>query len=387
MFNRLFKSPEKLSFFLFGARATGKSTLLKELLPPAKALWFDLLDLDLESRFQLDPMALEREILSREKDHKLQWVVIDEIQKIPKLLDIVHRQIERKRFRFALTGSSARKLKRGAANLLAGRATQNFLFPLTYRELGERFDLNEVLQWGSLPILFGLSNTDRVGYLKTYSQTYLREEVIAEQLIRNTAPFRAFLPIAAQCSGTIINYSKIARDTGSDPVTIKTYFEILEDTLVGFRLPAYEFSVRKQQRTSPKFYFFDLGVQRALANVVDIPVRPRTYEYGQVFEQFIMLEVFRLNHYLRKDYELSYLQTKEGVEVDLIINIPRQKPNFIEIKSTDRITEDDVRSLATLTKGVLRCEPKLFSNDPRPQTIHGVSCLHWREGLEQVFGG
>ncbi len=386
MINRLFKQPDKLSFFLFGARGTGKTTLLNERFLPSRSLWFDLLDQDLESRFQLDPMAFEREILAREKDASIEWIVIDEIQKVPKLLDIVHRQIERKRFKFALTGSSARKLKRGAANLLASRAIQKFLFPLTHIELGTQFKLAATLEWGALPILLDLTESDRRSALRTYINTYLKEEVIAEQLIRNLAPFRAFLPISAQCSGTILNYSKIARDIGSDAVTVQSYFEILEDTYIGFRLPPYHRSLRKQQRKSPKFYLFDLGVTRALESRLDLPLQVGTYEYGRYFEQFLILEIHRLNQYYERDFSLSYLMTKDDVEIDLIVERPGKRTILIEIKSTDKIKEDDIRSLSKISQDFKNSEAVCLSNDPRPQQFSSVRCMHWKEGVEYLFG-
>lgn len=385
MFNRIFKIPESLSFFLFGARGTGKTTLLESVFKDEKTIWIDLLDRDQEAQYQIRPAALEEVLRPYHERTGYAWVIIDEIQKVPALLDVVHRLIEQKRWRFALTGSSARKLKRGAANLLAGRALQNYLFPLTHLELGEHFALLPALQWGSLPQVFALGDAERTDYLRTYVNTYLKEEVQMEQLVRNLPPFRAFLEIAAQCSGTVINYSKIARDIGSDPVSVKSYFQILEDTLLGFSLPAFHRSVRKQQRKGPKFYFFDLGVIRALERSLHIPLQPATYAYGRAFEHWVVQECYRLNHYYKLDWALAYLLTKERVEVDLIVERPGEPIRLIEIKSTSRITPDDTRSVARIARDMPGALALCLSNDPQPRVIDEVHCLHWQKGLRQAL--
>ena len=385
MFKRLFNKPKSLSFFLFGARGTGKSTLLRDLFSPEEVIWFDLLDRDLESRLQRRPESLLEEIAGAARgSSKKTWVVIDEVQKIPALLDTVHQEIERKRFRFALTGSSARKLKRGGANLLAGRALENHLFPLTHRELKDAFDLNFILRWGSLPQVFGLDEAERKDYLRTYVHTYLQEEIVAEQLVRKLPPFRAFLETVGTIAGKIINYSNIARDVGTDSVSIKSYFEILEETFVGFHLPAYHRSIRKRQRQNPKFYLFDLGVASGLRNQLNLPVEPRTFAFGDAFEQFVVTEIFRLNHYLRKDWRLSYLRTKDDAEIDLIIERPGHKTALIEIKSKDRVDSTDISSLSKLAKDFPRSESFCFSLDSRAKIIDGVACFDWRQGMLEL---
>jgi uncharacterized protein len=389
MFNRIINIPKSHSFFLFGARGTGKSTLLKQRLSVEKDLWIDLLNLDQEARFQARPMLLA-ELLDQvaEKNSKsgdAKWVVIDEIQKIPALLDVVHSQIEKKLFLFALTGSSARKLKRGAANLLAGRAFTCSLFPLTHLELRDKFDLDFILSWGALPEVHSLeSDEDRADYLRSYVNTYLKEEIQAEQIVRKIAPFRAFLEVAAQCTGKILNYSKIARDISSDPVSVQSYFEILEDTLLGFQLKPFDQSIRKRQRKNPKFYLFDLGVQRALCRLLSVPVAPQTYGYGNAFEQFIITEIFRLNSYLKKDWEFSYLRTKDDAEIDLIIERPGLPHALVEIKSTRRLDESSLGTMASLSKDLPYSQSFCLSLDPLPRKVRGVSCLPWRTGLEEL---
>ncbi len=290
MFDRSIKLPKNNSFFLFGARGTGKTHLLKQRFEPPCSLYIDLLDPEENDTYSLFPNTLVEQLAALPE--KTEWVVIDEIQKIPKLLDLIHQQIESSRFKFALSGSSARKLKHGGANLLAGRAFVNHLFPLTIREIGEEFSLEHALAWGTLPRIFALDNDeDRRDFLRTYAHTYLREEISQEQVVRKLEPFRRFLFVAAQMSARIINFSKIAREVGASTPTVQTYFQVLEDTLVGFLLDPFHESIRKRQRGNPKFYFFDTGVQRALENTLTVELRPQTYAYGLAFEHFVINEI------------------------------------------------------------------------------------------------
>lgn len=388
MYKRDVKILKSRSFFLFGARATGKSTLLKQIFADEKVLWLDLLSPDLEEEFVTRPSALfERLDAVR---NQISWVVIDEVQKAPKILDIVHSEIVRGDFKFALTGSSARKLKRGAANLLAGRALQNFLFPLTSFELGSEFDLDFVLKWGSLPEVMNLQSKPNCSeeisqYLRAYTQTYLKEEIQVEQLVRRLPPFRSFLEVAAQCSGAILNYSKVARDIGSDPVSVKNYFSILEDTLIGFYLPAFHGSVRKRQNQHPKFYLFDVGVKSALSKQLNLELHRQTYLYGNNFEHWVITEIHRLNHYSSKDWTLSYLRTKDDVEIDLIIERPGEKTALIEIKSTKSVTREDVLSLSRIAKEFKGSQAFCFSRDPVNRSIEGVNCFFWQNGIEALL--
>lgn len=294
----------------------------------------------------------------------IEWIVIDEIQKVPELLNEVHRQIEmNKRRHFALTGSSARKLNRGKANLLAGRAFALNMHPLTWQELAQSVPLADILTYGSLP---SVCNTpeDRNAYLKTYAQTYLKEEILAEGVLRNLPAFRNFLPLAAQSNGQVISWSTFAHDTGVDAKTIRSYFEVLEDTLIGFLLPAYARSLRKQQRTHPKFYFFDTGVKRALASELTLPLLPHTEAYGRAFEQFCILELKRLNDYHATDYRFSYFGTPD-IDIDLVVERPGKKNVFVEIKSTHRLKESGLAPLMHVVKtaknsvGLCLCQEKM----------------------------
>ncbi len=384
MVNRIQKLSKTNNLFLFGARGCGKSTLLKELFPRSKTLWIDLLTAQDEERFRRDPDQLSYLIESQ----KPKRVILDEVQKIPKLLDIVHRQIElNPDLQFVLTGSSARKLKRGAANLLAGRAIEYFLFPLTTSELGSRFQLSEVLRFGSLPKLLHLaSEEEKSDYLRTYARTYLKEEILQEQIIRNIDPFQDFLEVAAQTNGKILSYSKISRDLGVDDKTVKNYFSVLADTYVGFFLPSFHRSIRKRQREAPKFYFFDLGVKRALERNLSVDLNSSSYAFGEAFETWVVQECFRLNEYFKRDFRLSYLRTQSDVEIDLILERPGQPDLLVEIKSTGFLREEDVKSISKIANAWDRpCQSQVWSQDPSSKTILGVECLSWRIGLRDAF--
>lgn len=382
MFHRLVKIPKSNSFFLFGPRGSGKSTFLKSDLLTEKSLYIDLLEDAAESRYSRSPDLLMTDVLAK-KD--LDWVIIDEIQKVPKLLDLVHKLIEDHQIKFAMTGSSSRKLKRGGANLLAGRAFLLNLFPLTLFELGEGNNLLSILSWGSLPKIFSYeSSDDKKSYLISYVRSYVREEILMEQLVRNIEGFRDFLDIAAQMNGKTLNFAKISRETGLDSKTVKEYFQILEDTMLGFWVPGFHQSVRKAQKFQPKFYFFDVGVCRAIEGTLDsIPV-PETSMYGQYFENYLMAEVYRLNLYSLKDYRISHYQTTSGGEIDLILS-KGMKKMVIEIKSYISIDPVEVKSFARLATAFNGAQKYFVSRDPRASEIEGVRCLHYREFLGEIF--
>ena len=384
MFNRIINLPENNSFFIFGARGTGKSTLLDQHFSAIPHLYIDLLHPDTEEHLAKNPSSLMAQIEALEPSK--QWVVIDEVQKLPKLLDIVHLGIEKHKKLFALTGSSARKIKRGAANLLAGRAFMHHLFPLTFLELGNRFELNEALEYGTLPTIFHFTEPqDKIRYLRTYTQVYLKEEIVAEQVVRQLEPFRLFLEIAAQQNGEILNFSNIARDVRVDTVTVQSYFQILEDTLTGFLLHPFHKSIRKRQRTNPKFYFFDTGVKRALDGTLVTNLLEGTYGYGKAFEHLVILEVHRLNSYFEKDCRMSYLRTKEGAEIDLILERPGLPLVLIEIKSTKQTDERDIRTLISFKKEFPKgTEAYCLSRDPTLKMIDGIHLLPWQTGMKEI---
>lgn len=385
----MIKLPQVHSFFLFGARGTGKTTLLHSTLPEESTAFIDLLDLEQESIFLRDPERLGRFVDSLPSSMKT--IVVDEIQRAPRLLDVIHRKLEeRKRkaappLQFIMTGSSARKLKRGAANLLAGRAFVYHLFPLMAQELGNEFDLQKALEYGTLPEVWNLTEKEIViRYLEAYSRTYLKEEVWNEQIIRKLEPFNLFLEVAAQMNGKVLNFSKMARDIGVDTKTVQSYFQILEDTHLGNLLPPYHRSLRKRQLTNPKFYFFDPGVKRALERTLTVPMLPQTYAFGEAFEHFVFLEMQRFNEYTKRDYRFSYLQTHDGAEIDFVIERPGKPVALVEVKSATRVDPAMVKHLERFSHEFPACEAFLLSLDSLPQTIGSVRALPWQQGLEAL---
>ena len=387
MIQRMVKCSKIKSFFLFGGRAVGKSVYLQnqwsKKFKKDEIFWVDLLEPEMERELSLRPSRLIEQIDALKKIPK--FIVIDEIQKIPKLLDVVHQLIQSRNLKFALTGSSVRKLKYGSANLLAGRAFLYKLFPLTFLELKNEFDLDQVLQFGSLPEIFNLkSRKDKIRYLNTYVHTYLKEEIISEQLIRNIEPFRHFLEVAGQCNGTILNHSKIAREAGIDYKNSQRYFEILEDTLLGFHIPFFSMSIRKQQSKASKFYLFDLGVARALAGLLNVKIQPSIYSFGNCFEHLVITEIHRLNEYLEAHYKLSYFHSKNGLEIDLILQ-KGQENILIEIKSKNKVIPDDLRHLRVIKKDIPKAKCFVLSLDEVNRKKDGISILHWQTGIKRIF--
>ncbi|MBM4329832.1 MAG: ATP-binding protein [Deltaproteobacteria bacterium] len=330
---RLLQRSER-SFFLFGPRGTGKSTWLQKDLPDAFRL--DLLDSLLFLELSRDPHRLEALIGNRPGGA---WVVLDEIQKIPPLLDEVHRLMELKRWRFALCGSSARKLRRGGANLLAGRALTLSMESFSAAELGDEFDLDFALNWGQLPFVRNEPEA-AADILAAYVDTYLKEELPAEGLIRNVPPFVRFLAVAGQINGQMVNVQNIARDAAVARSTVDTYFSVLNDTLIGHALQAWRPGFKVREAAQPKFYWFDPGVARGAAGLVRDPA-DRLWQ-GTALETLVYHELRVYNEIRRKQRPLFYYRTPAGVEVDFIIETARRRPGSpsrvvaIEVKRAER---------------------------------------------------
>lgn len=384
MIPRLLQLPDDESFFLFGPRGVGKTTLLKHQSLFSNAFYINLLRANEEARFARNPDELE--YIVNGLSEKTLYIIIDEIQKIPKLLDVVHHLIESTQKKFILTGSSARKLKHGGANLLAGRAFVYSLYPYTFLEAPGDSSLLDYLRWGMLPKIFEYTSSEKKQlYLEAYANTYLKEEIWAEQFIHELDPFRRFLEVSAQCNGTIVNFSNVARDVGVTDMTIKKYFSILEDTLLGFFLESFQHSFRKRLSKTPKFYFFDPGIVRALSGQLSLTLLPRTSQFGDSFEHFIILQCKALANYYHRDYRFSYLKTKDDAEIDLIVERPGLPLLFIEIKSNDHVQSSQVSTLNQLARDFKNCEAICFSCDPYPKKLDGVHVFPWKDGIRQYF--
>ncbi|HCU24680.1 MAG TPA: AAA family ATPase, partial [Deltaproteobacteria bacterium] len=308
--------------FLWGPRQVGKSTLLQQQFPKAK--FYDLLNTEKKTQFLLEPSRLRQEILSQ----KPRQVVLDEIQKVPALLDEVHWCVENTATQFILCGSSARKLKRGAANLLGGRAWRFELFPLTSQELRKDFDLLRALNHGLLPHHYLMDRPERS--LSAYVLDYLAEEIQAEALVRNVPSFARFLQAATLTHGHLLNYANVARDCGVSPKTVREYYQILEDTLLGHSLEPWRRSRQRRLIETSKFYFFDVGLVRALTGMRKI--QEGTEEFGRQFEHFLIEEIRAYLSYREIHLPLSFWRTSTQLEVDLIVG---DMESAIEFKSCE----------------------------------------------------
>jgi len=379
MYTRRLKLPKDLqeSFFLWGPRQTGKSTLLKLNYPDA--YWVDLLKADDFRRYIQNPERL-REELSAIPEQKA--VIIDEIQKVPRLLDEVHWLIENRQINFALCGSSARKVKRGHANLLGGRATRYELHGLVSAEIGENFDLDRILNHGYLPRHYDKSNPRR--YIQAYVADYLKEEIAAEGLVRNLPAFSNFLDIVALTDGEIVNYANIASDCGVANNTVKEYFQILQDTLLGSWLPAYRKRPKRRVSKSPKFYFNDIGVVNFLAKRHKI--EPKSELYGKAFENWIYHELNSFSQYSELFYELSYWRLSSGLEVDFIINDINVA---IEAKATGLIKNTHLKGLRELIKDQPSIKQRIIVCLEKKQrlTTDGILILPANDFCQKLWDG
>ncbi|MEO5969091.1 MAG: AAA family ATPase [Bdellovibrionia bacterium] len=358
------------SFFLFGPRATGKSFLIKKTLSHAQI--FNLLDDDTFDSLMRRPKSLSEQI----KDFK-KIIVIDEIQKLPKLLDEVHRLIEDYGAKFLLTGSSARKLRHGGANLLAGRAWEAHLFPLVYPEIPD-FDLVSYINYGGLPRVVQSVNPKEE--LKAYVKIYLNEEIKAEAWVRSYEKFVRFLETMALSNGKELNYQTISSDAGVPARTLEGYIEVLRDTLIGNELLPFTKTKKRKAVTRSKFYFFDLGVVNSLKGIG--PLTPKNTDFGDAFEHFILNEIRAYNNYSRKDEGLYYWRTRE-VEVDFIVG----NKAAIEIKSSERIKDSYFSGLKKLKEEQLISNYYLVSLSHEEGKHDGINFLFYETFLKKLWSG
>ncbi|MDE0518689.1 MAG: AAA family ATPase [Bdellovibrionales bacterium] len=363
---------KKKSFFLFGPRSTGKTTLIHQSLGKAKI--YDLLDAETYGRLLRRPKILEEENPSPGK-----IIVIDEIQKQPSLLDEVHRLIQKKNHRFLLTGSSARKLKRKSVNLLAGRAWQASLFPLSWVEI-PRFNLIKYLNRGGLPTIY--ENSEHYEELSAYVNLYLKEEIKNEALTRNVPAFAEFLDIVALSNGQEINYQNFSRDLQISPNTLKNYIEILNDTLLGFALPGYTKTKKRKATSRAKYYLFDLGVTNVLCRRGSI--KRKSELFGKTFEHFIILEVRAFLSYSRKHTDMSYWRSASQMEVDMVIG----NKVAIEIKATELAQDKHFKGLRALKEEKLIKKYIIVSLDKTTRvTKDGILILPWELFLKKLWKG
>ncbi len=359
------------SVMLFGARQTGKSTLLRARFPRAR--YVDLLAADTFREFSFRPERLRQSLEPSER-----LVIIDEIQKLPSLLDEAHLLIERdKGLRFILTGSSARKLRRGGGNMLAGRAWTRHLFPLVWPEHGRR-QLSQLLLHGSLPSVIDSPNPRED--LKQYVGTYLAEEIRAEALTRSIEAFSRFLSVAAGENGEQLNFTKIGNDAQVPPRTVREFFSVLSDTLVGYELIPYQKTKSRKAVATSKFYFFDLGVAHALQGIGEVV--EGTPAYGRALEHLIAGELRAYLSYRRSDEQLSYFRSRSQIEVDFVIG----DRIAIEVKASGRVSERDAKGLLALAEDVPLKRKLIVCTEHEPRRLDGgVEVLPVAEFLDRLW--
>lgn len=367
---------EKKSHFLLGPRGTGKSFLVRQQLID-QAFIIDLLRSDNFLRLSSEPAALEKVIVPQISKTR-PYVVIDEIQKLPALLNEVHRLIEEKKYKFLLTGSSSRKLKSQGSNLLAGRAWPSALFPLSWAEI-PNFNLDRYLRYGGLPSVY-LSKYPE-DELNAYVQTYLKEEVMAEGLIRNLPPFSRFLISASLSNGQLLNFNQIGSDAEVAPSTVREYYSILEDTLLGFMLEPWSKSKKRKAVSTAKFYFFDPGVVNAIAGIRGL--ERHSDLYGRSLEHFVGMELRAYLSYQNLKLPLRFWRSKHNHEVDYIVD----DTTAIEVKATRKVTGKDLRGLSALAEEKVMKKLFLVSHDPLETREGNLHCLPWDVFLKKLWSG
>ena len=369
------KDAEEESVFLFGARQTGKTTLLLKLFPNNK--FYDLLETDTYERLRRNPSLLRQELATTQSGD---IVIIDEIQLIPELLNEVHWLITRQYIHFILSGSSARKLKRRGVNTLGGRAVRNVLYPLVSAEV-DNFDVVKAANSGMLPTHY-LSTSDRQleKRMQAYISVYLKEEIAAEALVRKLASFNRFMEVAALTDGEIVNYNNIAQDCGIDAKTVKEYFAILEETLIGYMIPAFSRVVKRRLNQAPKFYYFDVSIPNYLLHRRNM--QPGSDDFGHAFEHLIIQEIIAYLGY--HDYEnvLSYWHTHTGYEVDAVLGDANVA---IEIKSCQEVQSRHLRGLKAFGEEHPNARLIIVSLDFAPRTLNNIEVMPATHFLQELW--
>ncbi|MDE5711308.1 DUF4143 domain-containing protein [Bacteroides sp.] len=361
------------SIFLWGARQTGKSTLLKKLFPDAS--YYDLLKSDEYTRLSIRPSLLREECEMLDEG---ELVIIDEVQKIPALLDEVHWLMSVRNLRFILCGSSARKLRRCGANLLGGRAIRKVLFPLVSREIPD-FDIERALNNGMLPRHYLVKDAQK--RLEAYVGDYLQQEIVAEAVVRRIDSFTRFLQVAALSDAEIINYTNIASDCGVSAKSVKEYFSILEETMLGYMVPAYSKVVRRKLVAAPKFYFFDVGIPNYLLR--RMPLRKGTAEYGHALEHLVCQELKAYLSYRGNAKPLSYWHTSDNrYEVDFIIG---DAEVAVEVKSSSEVSSSDTKGLRAFSEEYPEARLIVVSMEARPRRHNGIEIWPVGDFLKRLW--
>jgi len=368
-----FDTSENNAFFLWGARKTGKTTYLKNRFKDA--LYIDLLKTNVAQKYEIKPYLFREEIIANEPA----LVVVDEIQKIPQLLDEIHWCIENTASKFILCGSSARKLIRMKANLLGGRAWRYEMFPLTTVEIGSDFDLLRAVNHGLIPQHYYSNYPEK--FLESYVLDYLSHEIKAEAMVRNVPAFHRFLEVAAISNSEITNFSSIARDCGVSSVTVKEYFQILQDTLLGFMLNPFTKKIKRTPIESSKFYFFDMGITRALRRMLTI--QEGSVEFGHFFEHFILMEIRAFLSYFNQYKNIYFWRTACGKEVDLVIG---EAECAIEIKTSKQKSMKEFKGLLAFGEEFPNAKLLAVTFDDTKRTIdRRIEVFPWQEFLKQLW--
>ena len=370
MYSRSIEPPKGKSFFLFGPRGTGKTTWVKSKF--TEALYLDLLEAEVFNDLLANPQRLENYIPKNFND----WVIIDEVQRIPELLNEVHRLIEKSKYKFILTGSSARKIRRKGVNLLAGRALSYHLYPLTAIELGKDFDINRSLSYGQLPCVYTEENPK--AYLESYVKTYLEEEIQQEGLTRNLGAFSRFLEAASFSQGSVLNISSVARDCSIERKVVENYFTILEDLLIAYRIPIFAKRAKRRLAAHPKFYFFDVGLYRTLrpAGPLDLPEEIG----GHAVETLFLQELQAINTYLRLGYNIYYWMTSNNMKVDFVVYGDKGIKAF-EIKRTGKISSSMLKGLKAFQKDYPGAQTYFIYGGERHLREGGIEVLPIKDAL------
>lgn len=376
MYKRIFDIENQLdeAMLLFGARQVGKSTLIEERFP--NAVLFDLLKSDVRRRFKRNP-ELFREMLESYPEGTL--VIVDEIQKVPELMDEVHWLLFNKHLKFILSGSSARKLKRSGANTLGGRAQPRKLYPLVWPEVTD-FQIDKAVQNGMIPLHYMAH--DAKDRLEAYVNVYLQEEIREDAALQNFDFFERFLEVAAISDGEILNYTNIASDCGVSAKTVKSYFQILEDSLIGYTIPAFTKNVKRKVVQAPKFYFFDVGLANYLMGRHSL--KRGTDEYGHAFEHYVMQELIAYKGYFRKEYKIQYWRTYTQVEVDIVIGDAKVA---IEIKSSEEVRSKHKSGLMAFKQEHAECRLILVSLDTLTRKSGDVELMYVTDFLSNLWNG